>query len=738
MRTELKYIEQIEQYLEGKLAGEALQQFEAELAVNPAFRNEVALQGQLIKRLNYLSAKEDLNLIHHKLYPTKPAWTSLLSKNYTFLASVSILFVMGLWFLLKTNSLEEQTLPLQANAPNPSLGNSEIENSIFSESLEDINETQPDADFARSPAKKPFRFTASKVVDILYPNREQKDKQVFVIQTDKDTTIVGKKGTKVFIPSRVFVRQNGAEVANATVKVALIELYDLGDYIKYDLPTISNGKMLESGGVVYLDATENGEKLAIAKGKAVSIEFNSPHARRDRMQAFYLQRNEEGKPNWITEKPDKITEIITARFVNNKKSKNKQKGRNSIDFSTTSIEDQKNVYYIFPKHTPKQLIAVEQSVLRYDLFYKGIVFKDEPKKFEELAKVLMDKRYANTYIATVPFRERLEGIFLEPNTRIVNGESKTESELLLEIYTENIDKPLWVADSLAAIQIAEWAGKCEQYKSLRATLFRWLASQHYTSVIVPEKEDRKLKGNHHYNKYVLAEEFSKKYQVDIQEWLKSYEFLKYRNSFRRYYKNYYKGYNDNTRARLSKDYTYLSVLQGISKVGHWGFDYATFYKDRTNPIRMEVKSECMEIQERYNKAIANNLINQDASQNNSLLVTRLGWINCDRFFALPPNARGELLISLQIADESVYQPALYLVFKKQNAVVPIYRGSLNQFSLNYLPLGEEAEVVALWHNGEKIFYQKENFTIAKKKQVSLTLRKADSQQEVKEMIAGIR
>lgn len=733
MRTELKYIEQIEQYLEGKLAGEALQQFEAELAVNPELRKEVTLQRQLVRRLNYLSAKEDLNLIHHKLYPTKPTWTSLLSKNSALLASVSILLVMGLWFLLKTNSLDKKVLPLQTNAINPSLGNSEIENSIFSESLEDVNKTQPNADFARSPAKKPFRFTASKVVDILYPNREQKDKQIFVVQSDKDTTIVGKKGTKVFIPSRVFVCQNGAEVANASVKVTLIELYDLGDYIKYDLPTISNGKMLESGGVVYLDATENGEKLAIAKGKAVSIEFNSPHARKDRMQAFYLQRSEEGKPNWITEK-------MPSRLTNEEnKGKNQRNRReNNLDFSTTPMREQKNIYYIYPKHTPKQLIAVEQSVLRYDLFYKGVVFKDEPKKFNEIAKILMDKRYADTYISTVPFRDRLEGIFLEPNTRIVNGESKTESELLLKIYTDNIDKPLWYADSLVANQIAEWAGKCEQYKSPRATLFRWLASQHYTSVIVPEKEDRKLKGNHHYNKYVLAKEFSKKYQVDIQEWLKSYEFLKYRNAYRRYYKTYYARYNDIMAARLSKDYTYLFILQGISKVGHWGFDYATFYKDRTNPIRMEVKSECMEIQERYNKAIANNLINQDIPQNNNLSVTRLGWINCDRLLALPPNSRGELLISLQIADESVHQPALYLVFKKQNAVIPIYRGSLNQFSMNYLPIGEEAEVVALWHNGEKIFYQKEGFTIAKEKQVNLTLKKADSQREVKEMIASIR
>ncbi|MCU0389959.1 MAG: hypothetical protein MUE81_02470 [Thermoflexibacter sp.] len=738
MRTELSKIEKIEKYIAGELSTSEKQEFDNELLINQELRNDVALQRQLIKRINYLSAKEELNLIHEKLYPTT-AQPSILSNSYALLAGVIVLILSVALFLKITLSEENKEL-LIADKPtishHPKEGNKETtailpnndNPNIDTESQENTPITKPTTMTQKS---SPFRFTAAKVVDILYPNKEKKDKQSFTIQSNRDTSIVGKKGTKIFIPSKVFVRKDGSIVENSLVNIELIELYDLSDYIKYDLPTISNGKMLESGGVVYLNAMIDNEQLAIAKGKNLQIDFNSENAKKERMQAFYLERDKDEKPNWVTRQaPNKLAKKST-----------KQAPRRFAESNNVSASlDTKNQYFVFPKQTPKKLIAIPQQVLRYDLYYKGIALKDKPYAFKKISNILMDKQYANTYIATVAFRERLEGIFLGSMSRVINGEQKTEAEALLQIYLDNVSQPLWVADSIAVNQLISWTDKCEQFKNPRITLFRWLVSQNYVSVIVPEEDDKQLNGHHHYNKYFLAEQFSKKYNVVVGEWLKSYDFLKYKSAFRRYYKKFYYNYQDGIRSRFDKDYTYRLVLNAISEVGHWGFEYAIFYKNTSSLEPITLTGECQEMKQNYDKALENIsasiLNNSSSTRNNSLLINFLGWINCDRDFILPSSQRSELFISLQLQEDIIYAPSIYLIFKNLNSVLLVYSQSDN-FSVNYLPIGEEVEVVALWHNGKQIFYKKEKLKLTNTNTLSMTLENTTNKEEVKNMLASI-
>jgi hypothetical protein len=793
MRTELENIQKIEQYLEGKLEGIALEQFEAELAVNQELRIEVDLQRQIIRRLNYLAAKEDLNVIHEQMYPNTPisVWKSYFSNTYALLAGVAILIISSLlwWNSGKMGKEgEPTTLPTGESFANSStstlatgesFANSSTSTLATGESFANSStSTLPTGEsfangsnystlatgesFANSSPKQ--HFFASKVVDILYPNKEKKDRQVFKIQSHSDTVIIGKKGTKILIPSEVFIRGNGEMVDNSLVNIELIELYDLNDYIKYDLPTISNQKMLESGGVIYLNATLGNEKLAIAKGKGLHVQFNSQHAKKDRMQAFYLER-ENDKPNWEAEgNPMRLTgnllersDVKKMKARNNLKSNQKLSIDNQInsrnDMRPNSLRDTLFNYWVYPTQKAKKTIAVPQEVLRYNEYYKGLVFKGREDIFNRFFEKISSQQYAHTFIATVPFRERLEGMLLHENERAENGKIATESELLLDIYLKNVDKPLWFADSLVVNKLNDWGAKCELYNP-RVTLFRWLRSQNYTVVVVPADED-KLNGlSYGAGRNQVIKSLSSKYNVTYAEWDKSYMFLLHKKVFRRGYRRFLRHYYPKNYVYQphQHDQRFTLVRIAVSGIGHWGFEYAA-YHGTLKPNVIQVKRPCRGITDKYANVIdevtaynqttnfarvsASNSGAIDQNSVSSTFVTRLGWVNCDRFYQLREQNSADLQIALVLPETPALSPQVYLVFKRINAVLPIYLQNGKYISTR-LPKGEEISIVALWHNGEKIFYQKQNLILQKNNYLTITLQSTEKESEVREMLVKVR
>lgn len=774
MRTELENIQKIEQYLEGKLIGSELEQFEAELATNQELRNEVDLQRQITKRINYWSAKQDLEAIHQHLYPApKPSWTSYFSAYYktyyALLAGIAIVLVSGwLWWYSSNNNLQNKLNQLvtikQEEKLNTKANNFEEIEQEKTEKQVDENENQAgifypeNEDNGQKKEQKKQRFYAKKVVDILYPSKEKKDKQVFKIQANSDTVIIGAKGTKIFVPSEVFVDKAGKIVDNILIDIELIELYDLSDYIKYDLPTISNGKMLESGGVIYLNATRNGEKLAIAKGKGIEVQFNSKNAKKDRMQAFYLERNED-EVNWRAEKkPVKLTGNLLDRNKSISKNKkystdilNSKKIQDNVSNRTVRRKDSLFKYIVFKPHQPKKMIAVSQDILRYDLFYKDVVFNERIDIFNRVFAKINDKQYANTFIATVPFRERLEGVFLHEKERNSDGIPISESEILLEIYLDNVDKPLWFADSLVVKKLDDWDNNCELFNP-RTTLFRWLRAQNYTEVIVLESADQLQGKRKRENIFELSKAFSQKYDVTEAEWKKSYEFLLHKRILRRGYKIFLKHYNNKKYARFEKDYEYNLVRIAISGRGHWGFEYAAFHGS-LKPTVVQVKRPCEKIDNKYENVVSNlfdegnvsNFARQSVSKSgvidqnsvSSTFVTQLDWINCDRFYQLQEQNSAELQVALLLPETNAYQPQIYMVFTRLNAVIPLAEVE-GKYTTGRIPVGEEVEIIALWHDGNKIFYQKESQTLQKTNHLTMTLQASKNEQEVKNMLASVK
>ncbi len=104
----------------------------------------------------------------------------------------------------------------------------------------------------------------------------------YIVSPHKDTTILCREGTKITIRKGTFANAND----NDPIDLSVTEYYDKGSFVMANLTTLTHDdKMLVSGGMLNVSATQNGKILEIAADKTVDIEFRD-RTLNDDMQLF--------------------------------------------------------------------------------------------------------------------------------------------------------------------------------------------------------------------------------------------------------------------------------------------------------------------------------------------------------------------------------------------------------------------------------------------------------------------
>lgn len=135
----------------------------------------------------------------------------------------------------------------------------------------------------------------------LYKQLEQK-KQVHCIDPTRDTVLVFDQGTIVSIPAYAF--QNPSRNC---VEVRVKEFYKKSDMILENLSTTSNGRLLESEGMIYIEAVANDQQIGLAPGKSLTVLMPTDSLRSD-INLFYGQRDEHtDMMNWLQANGDRIS-----------------------------------------------------------------------------------------------------------------------------------------------------------------------------------------------------------------------------------------------------------------------------------------------------------------------------------------------------------------------------------------------------------------------------------------------
>lgn len=115
--------------------------------------------------------------------------------------------------------------------------------------------------------------------------KNQTATQHFSFANSAGTIIQMSKGTKIHLPQNAFADLNNT-VINGQVNIEVKQLLSPGDMILNDIPSISYGAALESGGEFFIGATSNNKELRLATGKKIQVELPVLGVNMDNMKVF--------------------------------------------------------------------------------------------------------------------------------------------------------------------------------------------------------------------------------------------------------------------------------------------------------------------------------------------------------------------------------------------------------------------------------------------------------------------
>jgi hypothetical protein len=121
--------------------------------------------------------------------------------------------------------------------------------------------------------------------------------KTFEINPAEETLLTGAKGTKIFIPADAFQFADGTS-PTSTVKIVIKECYTISDMIAENLSTTSGDRILETAGMIRVNATADGKELSVKEGKAVVVGFPKGNQMAE-MDLFYEVNLGDTMSTWI-------------------------------------------------------------------------------------------------------------------------------------------------------------------------------------------------------------------------------------------------------------------------------------------------------------------------------------------------------------------------------------------------------------------------------------------------------
>jgi hypothetical protein len=119
--------------------------------------------------------------------------------------------------------------------------------------------------------------------------------QKFTVAAKKISVITAAKGLRVTINPSALVLEDGSPV-NGKINVNIIELTNSNDLFRSNAATVSNGRLLASGGSYYIGMENNGQQVKIKNGQTLQVDF--PVLSNNEMELFYGERDGMGSMNW--------------------------------------------------------------------------------------------------------------------------------------------------------------------------------------------------------------------------------------------------------------------------------------------------------------------------------------------------------------------------------------------------------------------------------------------------------
>jgi hypothetical protein len=274
--------------------------------------------------------------------------------------------------------------------------------------------------------------------------------QEFSVDTKKDTSLTCKNGTVVSIPQNCFLDENG-DAVSGDVKIKVVEALSMSDFLKNNLQTYSDGKLLESAGMIYIDASANNKPLLLKDSSSLHIEMPTDFKGPD-YKIFTGKYDSAGNMNWSES--------------------------GTID---------------------EGMVPLPLSVFNYRYYTKYKFKESSPIIYLDSIEFQKNSKYENTWVATEEFEGRFwwmsilsyqyygeynyHRLWKVDTSKTEYGKEYEITHPLIDIYLSNTAKPLWYADSLCWVltrsnEIKDSIEYCktEKWSKLMNSGFGWEGS----------------------------------------------------------------------------------------------------------------------------------------------------------------------------------------------------------------------------------------------------------------------
>lgn len=168
--------------------------------------------------------------------------------------------------------------------------------------------------------------------------------QFFKVASDKKHTVKSKLGTNIYIDPSDLETSDGTAIGTI-IQVELKELINQQHFLRSSTQTVSNGKLLVSGGAYFINLTSENKQLKLKDGKNLTVDF--PKFSKEEMSLFYGEKDSLGLMNW---------ELAESRFISPKKTEVASNSK----FDSINYEELDNII----AYTDKPLTKAERKKQR--------------------------------------------------------------------------------------------------------------------------------------------------------------------------------------------------------------------------------------------------------------------------------------------------------------------------------------------------------------------------------------
>lgn len=452
-------------------------------------------------------------------------------------------------------------------------------------------------------------------------------KQVYTVNPLQKTVVTSKNGMRIEIPENAFQTLDGKDILTNEVEIELEEYHRPMDFVLNNLSTVSNGKILESGGMFKINAKSKNQELTLKKGKTIEVEMPSKNIQNN-MSVFTGTRTTQGVVEW---------QIQEEKF--------KLKNKDIKPIECTIILDEKELKKMY------QDSDEGEKKLQFKYQYPSPVYKPKmPKKPKKILYPSNNEMFTFIESITLTKAEKVE-ITKKEYHRIdsINEKKNLIYSKRLASYQEKINS--YPSDSLKYLKANEeyksWINKEIEILMYNIMTVEKKAFNRNLVKLVQYNRNKKVNCKNLPNFFKKSNCINSKEQESIQKY-RTYVYclLEIKNSEKTVKKYFKDGMVNYSNPKL--------YLKTFSKFREIDFDLSnTLLKESKENTYLIRAMKSAELDKVKTTGIQANSLAQNANTIYSTSLQNLGYINCDRFI-------NQELVDIEIEAPEGMQINLYV------------------------------------------------------------------------------